>query len=198
MNKQGRGLGMFICRKIIESMGGQIKVESQLGRGTTIKVYLETLCQVAEAPSVSSESIHSVRVPTLPLQASRKEKILLVNDDPFILFYLRGLLETEFEIIDASSGEEALGLDGDFDAVILDYNMPGMNGVETLHAMLRKPVFADRQIGLDPVYVCLSADLDCVESLRSEPFDLHVAAFTTTDIDRIKQKIKERREALLG
>ena len=67
MNKQGRGLGMFICRKIIESMGGQIKVESQLGRGTTIYVYLETLCQVAEAPSVSSESVHSVREPTLPL-----------------------------------------------------------------------------------------------------------------------------------
>ena len=59
-----------------------------------------------------------------------------MNDDPFILFFLRELFSTEFEVTDARSGEEALRLEGDFDAVILDYNMPEMNGVQTLHAML--------------------------------------------------------------
>lgn len=88
-------------------------------------------------------------------------------------------------------------MDSDFDVVVLDYNMPGMNGVQTLHAMQRKPVFADRQIGLDPLYVCLSTDLDCIEGLRSEPFDLLIKSFTTADIDRIKLKIKERREAFM-
>jgi signal transduction histidine kinase len=66
MNKQGRGLGMFICRKLIEGMGGHIKVESELGKGTAIQVYLTTHYQIAEARAVSTQTIQPVRVPDPP------------------------------------------------------------------------------------------------------------------------------------
>ena len=80
--------------------------------------------------------------------------------------------------------------------MVLDYNMPEMNGVQTLHAMLRKPVFADRQSGLDPVYVCLSTEIGCIEGIQSEPFDLLVRSMATPDIETIRQKIKEKRRRL--
>ena len=75
--------------------------------------------------------------------------------------------------------------------------MPEMNGVQTLHAMQSKPVFADRGLRLGPVYVCLSTDVDCISGLQREPFDLLYTTLTAPDIAKIKHTIRKRRTAAL-
>jgi len=71
--------------------------------------------------------------------ASNKSKILCVDDEPNIVRSLQWLLQREFEVHTASSGQDALALvnQHDFDVVISDQRMPVMTGVEVLREVKR-------------------------------------------------------------
>jgi two-component system, cell cycle sensor histidine kinase and response regulator CckA len=124
---QGTGLGLSTCYGIIKQSGGHISVYSELGRGTTFKIYLPQVDQPAKALVVPSSP------EALP---HGTETILLVEDDPALREMAADLLgRLGYKILTAANGIEAMGLRqrkniGHIDLLFTDVVMPHMSGKE--------------------------------------------------------------------
>ncbi|PCJ55253.1 MAG: hypothetical protein COA70_03145 [Planctomycetota bacterium] len=123
----GRGLGLAATLGIIRGHKGGVKVYSENGRGTTMKILLPAIhknLQVRD-PSFSEPT-------TLTMQTG---KVLVIDDDETVCSVLKdGLERFGFSVI--ASGDGRSGLDifleqGDFDLVFLDLTMPHLDGIET-------------------------------------------------------------------
>jgi two-component system cell cycle sensor histidine kinase/response regulator CckA len=133
---EGTGLGLPVVYGIVKSHNGAIEVESQVGQGTIMKIYLPLTEQpIAPAPAVGS-------------LLTGTETILLVEDNPLVLEFGRSALERlGYQVLTAQDGAEALEV---FEArhdeialVILDVVMPTMGGHEVARAVRhRKPSVA--------------------------------------------------------
>ncbi|MEQ2679237.1 Sensory/regulatory protein RpfC [uncultured Clostridium sp.] len=121
---EGSGLGMAITQKIVELMSGTITVESQWEKGTRFTVSLPL--------RIEDQSMEQWEFPPL--------RILVADDDTIMCEYTIHLLEgLGIHATCVTSGEEALEQaitahrhNRDFDAVIADWKMPGMDGLETM------------------------------------------------------------------
>jgi PAS domain S-box-containing protein len=124
---QGTGLGLSTCYGIIKQSGGHIAVYSELGRGTTFKIYLP---QVEPQTKIPVQHLDS---PDLPRGT---ETILLVEDDPALREMAATLLKRlGYTVLTAADGIEALSLKqqrdiGHIDLLFTDVVMPHMSGKE--------------------------------------------------------------------
>lgn len=128
----GTGLGLAISKQIIEQMGGTISVESVQGEGSrfTFTVHMALGELQAELERVPSAQVAGLR-------------ILVADDNPASREILQGIFQTWGMQIDlVASGEEVLGAlesaqrsTKPYDLVLLDWKMPGMDGLETVQAM---------------------------------------------------------------
>jgi two-component system cell cycle sensor histidine kinase/response regulator CckA len=129
---RGTGLGLASVYGIVQSHGGYISCYSEVGQGTTFKVYLPA---IEQSSMVETSSIPEF----LP---GGNESVLLVDDEEWIRDYAREVLtEYGYTVYTASSGEEALAIynssNSSFDLVILDIGMPGMGGHKCLSELIR-------------------------------------------------------------
>lgn len=127
----GTGLGLVISRQIVQAMGGDIRVDSQPGRGSTFAFTLHLPTASAPAPSTRDA----------PPGHTRALALLVVDDDPINRFVAETLLKrlghkAEF----ATTGEEAVAavLGGEYDAVFMDMQMPGMSGIDATRQIKRQ------------------------------------------------------------
>jgi PAS domain S-box-containing protein len=124
---QGTGLGLSTCYGIIKQSGGHISVYTELGRGTTFKIYLP---QVESQTKIPLQRLDS---PDLPRGT---ETILLVEDDPALREMAATLLKRlGYTVLAAANGIEALSLkpqrdNGPIDLLFTDVVMPHMSGKE--------------------------------------------------------------------
>lgn len=112
----GTGLGLGIARQLVDSMGGELALESTPGAGTTVSFSIE-------AKPVSNEQAAP--------ESNKKIEILVCDDDPDITDLLEvRLSEAGYEVRAASDGEAlvAMVLERQPQAVIIDLNMPGLDG----------------------------------------------------------------------
>lgn len=125
--RRGSGLGLSVVQSIVEDHSGYLDVTSEVGSGTTFRVYLP-ISRVAVA-SAPREGI-----------VGGSERILIVDDDAGQRGVARDLLETlGYRVHAVSSGEEALAYfrNDDADLVVLDMVMPpGMDGAESYRRIL--------------------------------------------------------------
>jgi signal transduction histidine kinase/CheY-like chemotaxis protein len=143
---KGTGLGLAISREIVTGMGGELDVESQLGRGTTFRLRLPGRHAVAPAAA-------EAKAPTVPRTAARRAKILVVDDEAAIGTAIRRLLAKVHDVTVALHADAALELlraDGAaYDLIICDLMMPGRNGVDVYQLLVRdRPADAARLVFL--------------------------------------------------
>jgi CheY-like chemotaxis protein len=135
----GTGLGLSICHNIVTSSGGEMTVESQVGKGSTFRVSL---------PIARNHSMRPRATPSLPVQPEgRRLRILLVDDEPSVVRALQRALR-EHELVVAFSGAEAIEvLDSGqhFDLVFCDLMMAQLSGMEVFDIVKRRfPGLAER------------------------------------------------------
>ena len=129
----GSGLGLTISRRLAEQLGGQLRVESQPGRGSTF--YFRLTLPKARAAVAAA--------PTEPDYLARPgTRVLLVEDHPVNQQLAQLIMEGwQFAVDTADNGPEALALfeQHAYDVVLMDIQMPGMSGLEATALMRRHP-----------------------------------------------------------
>ncbi|MDU0369686.1 PAS domain S-box protein [Hymenobacter endophyticus] len=138
----GSGLGLSISRELVELLGGKLTAESRLHHGSTFRFTL-TLA------SALAPSLHAAPVPTYHQLQGRR--VLLTEDNPVNQLLVQVMLKgAGLEVDTASSGQEALTLfrQHKYDVVLMDIQMPGMDGVATTHLLREHP---DAQRAATPV-----------------------------------------------
>ena len=129
LNYQGTGLGLPIVKKLLMLFDSDISVSSVEGQGSVFTFEIE-FEQGAEG-----ESIRHLVNSTAPAEVEKLvKKVLIVDDNRINQVVTQRILEKkDFECLLAASGEDALGIIASqkLDLVLMDVNMPGMNGMET-------------------------------------------------------------------
>jgi PAS domain S-box-containing protein len=138
----GTGLGLSITKRIIEALGGSLRLESEVGVGSRFIIRLplqvtEEEELVALTDDVDSRSIHR------KLPEGTDVTILIADDRETNRDILSQLLEfSGFKTLLAENGQQALDAlrANSVDLVLMDVRMPVMNGIEAVHAIRRDPV----------------------------------------------------------
>jgi signal transduction histidine kinase/ActR/RegA family two-component response regulator len=135
---KGSGLGLAMVYGFVKQLGGHIRVYSEPGQGTTVRIYLPRLIHAEEMRAASAARPADTAV--VP-RATRQETLLVVEDNQSVREYARSALEElGYSVIDAGSTEEALRvLEGptEVDLLFTDVVLPDANGRE-LSEMARK------------------------------------------------------------
>jgi signal transduction histidine kinase/DNA-binding NarL/FixJ family response regulator len=159
----GSGLGLAICRRVARLMGGDLEIESVVGQGTTFRLWFDA------RPAPADKVLTGPRNNAVAL-AARPLHILIVEDNPVLLFLLREQLATlGQQAVATTGGREALEAlsQKPFDVVFADLHMPGMDGFELTRTLRAMPL--PRQ----PYVVAVTADAAPRQRARclSEGFD---------------------------
>ena len=125
---KGTGLGLSMVYGFARQSGGHVRIYSEAGRGTTVKLYLP------RHHGALDKDIAPARPRGMPVAASRAETILVVEDDPHVRqMSCEALKELGYAVYEASSAEDALAVFGALDRVdvlFTDIVMGGMSGRE--------------------------------------------------------------------
>jgi hypothetical protein len=164
---EGSGLGLSIVDAYVEALNGQITVETELGAGSTFKVFLP--CEYCEGDYqqnfsfiTNNESIKKVKSKT----------ILIAEDDEISFEYLEAILSNDFNIIRSVCGEETvnmfLAVPG-IDLILMDIKLPGeYDGLEATRRIRRInreiPILAQTAFAMD-FYKTIAMDAGCNDYL---------------------------------
>jgi PAS domain S-box-containing protein len=126
----GTGLGLSVVHGIVTALGGAIEVDTVAGEGTTFRIELPAAMVASEAAPAPEPA---------PPPAVRRRRVLVIDDEPLLARAARDVLMPPHEVDTALGAGPALDLlaAGDFDAILCDVMMPGMDGL-ALHAEIAR------------------------------------------------------------
>src|SRR5665213_582583 len=212
---QGTGLGLALVKELAEAQSGSVEAESQVSRGTTMMVripYTKAQDSAASVPRDGMEekvpepdewlaslyrraelfpTLHPL--PALPLDnyiRNQKPKLLLADDEPDMLRFLKSQLEKHYEIIESVDGNQAVAKAKQFlpDLMLLDMMMPEKDGIAACREL--KENTSTRAI---PV-ILLTARADDetkMSALNAGASDFLTKPFSTTELHvRIKNLVE--------
>ncbi|MCW9033824.1 MAG: ATP-binding protein [Alphaproteobacteria bacterium] len=147
---EGTGVGLTITKRLVELMGGGISLESTVGKGSTFWIDLPVLSEEETFTQVRSET----REKSYPLATEQtfgeKKMVLYVEDNPANLDLMRELMVqfSDVKMISAHTAELGLELAEAHrpDLILLDINLPGMNGFEALERLQEMEEIKDTPI----------------------------------------------------
>ena len=181
---EGTGLGLPICRSLVESVGGTVSVESELGKGSVFTVRIPDVAVSAKRAAAPRPS-ESGRLDAALASAVRR-RVFLVDDVPLNLHVAARHVQMQgvanADIFEFSSAVDALAAlrtaaeAGDLPmAVLTDMWMPGMDGAALARAIRRDEVLRHLPI------VALTADADVASSFDVTLFDAVLTKPLTRD-----------------
>ena len=174
-NIEGTGLGLSISRQLLHIMDSELRVESIYEKGSTF--YFNIWQEISDAEEIGEFSPSGEARKRANDRNGRKyftapgKRILVVDDMPMNLQVLTGLLKRSEMIIEtAPGGKECIRIFGekDFDLVFLDFRMPEMDGIETLHKL--KELYPEKAARTPIIALTASAILGDKERLLKEGF----------------------------
>lgn len=200
----GAGLGLAICKGLVDAMGGIIDFETVSGQGTTFRVHLDLSDAEANAGSIGSPPpstkdgaarlTHlSRRALPPPPDSGKPLRLLLVEDEKVNRMLATELLRRDGQSVKAVDN----GLDGvaeaargDYDVVLMDLHMPGIDGTEAIRRIRALPDPARANVPI----VVLTADItdashqtardSGADAVVSKPFRLDLLKRVMTDLLR--------------
>ena len=185
----GTGIGLALCRKLTDAMGGELSIASALGKGSTFTVTLRNVKVTDAAPVEDRDPLAELLVTVKPKarsmepapapaapeakapEAAASKRVLIADDQKVNLIVLKTMLKKlgPFEVVMAKDGKEALDLltsaDAPFDLVLTDMWMPVMDGEGLVRA-----VRANAKLAELPVHV-VTADTEMPGKYREIGFD---------------------------
>ncbi len=173
---QGTGLGMSITKSLVDLMGGDIKVESELGRGSVFTVTLEFMLN---AHGMVSKNTVEQDVHTKADIDLHGRRILLVEDNDLNMEIAAAMLESAgLEVETADDGSKALDMidtrpSGYYDLVLMDIQMPMMNGYEATRAI--RTLDDPGKAGIPIVAMTANAFEEDKESAFAAGMNAHIA-----------------------
>ncbi len=117
----GTGLGLFVCKQLVEQMHGRIEIVSTSRKGTSLAVTLPRRDSPLPQPTIRSTDVLGDRF-----------RILIIDDEPHVRHAIANLLACDHEVESVGDGESALAIlaGSHFDVILCDVMMPHMNGRE--------------------------------------------------------------------
>ncbi len=134
----GVGLGLAICARLIEKMGGRILVESEVGKGSVFSFRLPLRPTAAPSSVAASDVPGAKPAGVVPREDAGGLRILVGEDDPMSVWRVEAILRSSgYELRSVETGNEALKAVAAerFDAVLLDVQLPGMSGLDVVAAI---------------------------------------------------------------
>jgi len=160
----GTGLGLSIVKALAEAMGGSVSAESRPGEGSVFRVLL-LLPDAGQSPEEGAAP-----APAVAGEARRPLRVLVVEDNPLNQAMAARMLEAlghEARVTGDGHSAVELAIEGDFDAILMDIRLPGLNGLEATRRI--------RQAGRTTPILALSADV--YESDRAAAADAGMDGF---------------------
>jgi CheY-like chemotaxis protein len=125
----GTGLGLAISKRIVELFGGSLELESAAGKGSCFYFTCELALNIAGSTFVSPQTVRG-------LQSLKGLRVLIAEDNAVNMMVTRKFLQRwDIHIAEAANGREAVALftKDRFDLLLIDLEMPDMDGYEALH-----------------------------------------------------------------
>ena len=206
---EGTGIGLSLTKELVELMGGSIRAESEVGKGSTFTVLLpvRTEAGTAGAHPRTANILAQLPVPQhieppvfRPAAAANLEHpvLLLIEDNADVVTYLVGILATDYQIEVARNGREGIGKAFELvpDIVISDVMMPEKDGYEVCHTLK-----TDERTSHIPIVLLTAkaAQEDKLVGLRvgadaylQKPFDKKELLVRLEKLVALRQKLQER------
>lgn len=184
--KEGTGLGLYLIKKYLEAMGGNIDLFSRQGEGSSFVVSLPVSKKVAKEVTRMVDQSQSDR-----------PKILIVEDNAQISEFLAEILSADYTTLTADNGRSGLAIAASFlpDLIIVDQMMPIMSGLEMVKSLKQNP----RLVGIPIIMLTALSDPGTenesikqgIDVFMTKPFEAPTLSGRITQLLRRRSELKE-------